>query len=281
MNIAVIGLGLIGGSIAKGLKHSTPHTVLGTDILPSVIKKAVLFKAIDDELSPDMLTECDVVIVALYPDDCINYIKDNAKKFKKDAIVLDCAGVKTCVCNEIFPLAKELGFHFIGAHPMAGIEYSGFDNSGATLFNNASIILTPPSDVDIDILQKVKKLFGSIGFTGCEICTPEHHDRIIAYTSQLAHVVSSAFIKSPTAQEHHGFSAGSYRDMTRVAHLKADMWCELFLSNSEYLTQEIDVIIKNLTDYREVIKNQNEELLLQYLRDGTRIKEKADIREMK
>ncbi len=281
MNIAVVGLGLIGGSIAKGLKHSTPHTVLGTDIVPSVIEKAVLFGAIDNELTPEMLPMCDVVIVALYPGDCIDYIKTNAERFKKGSTVLDCAGVKKCICDELFPLAREHDFHFIGAHPMAGIEYSGFDNSGATLFNNASIIFTPPIDVDNEILQRAKKLFGSIGFTGCEICTPEHHDRIIAYTSQLAHVVSSAFIKSPTAQEHHGFSAGSYRDMTRVAHLKADMWCELFLSNTEHLTKEIDLIINNLTDYKEAISTKNEEKLLQYLRDGTRQKEQADVREMK
>ncbi len=280
MNIAVIGLGLIGGSIAKGLKHSTPHTVLGFDIAESVLMKAKLFGAVDGVLTDETLPLCDVVIIALYPQDCIDYVKTNITKFKKSALVMDCCGIKKTICDELFPIAKQHEIDFIGAHPMAGIEYSGFDNSLPTLFNNASVILTPPSGIDPSTLQTAKKLFGAIGFTRCEVCTPEHHDRIIAYTSQLAHVVSGAFIKSPTSLEHHGFSAGSYRDMTRVAHLKADMWCELFLNNTENLIDEIDTLISNLSDYKKALCDTDKTTLTELLAQGTKMKELADSNEM-
>ncbi|MBR6216339.1 MAG: prephenate dehydrogenase [Spirochaetaceae bacterium] len=276
MIVGIVGLGLIGGSVAKAIKHSTPHTVLGRDILEPVLRKAILLDAVDDSLTDEKLSICDIIIIATYPGISIDFVKNNYTKFKKDVIVMDCCGVKQVVCDALFPLAKENGFTFIGAHPMAGLEYSGFDNAQRKLFNNASIILVPPQNTDLELLHKIKQLWSELGFTNFEITTPEKHDRIIAYTSQLAHVVSSAYIKSPTAKEHAGFSAGSYKDMTRVARLNETMWTELFLENAENLEKEVDTVIENLTKYRDAIKAKDEATLKELLKEGRICKENAD-----
>lgn len=281
MNIGIIGLGLIGGSIAKAIKHNTADTVLGYDIDKSAVYKAKLLEAIDLELTDERLGICDIVIVALYPKDIVNFVKENCDKFKKDAIVMDCGGVKKYVCDNLMEFSKEKGFTFIGAHPMAGIERSGFDNSNSSMFQNASIVIVPPKDVKIETLEFVKKFWGALGFTNLEFTTAEHHDEMIAYTSQLAHVVSSAYIKSPTAINHSGFSAGSYKDMTRVARLNEKMWTELFLENKDALINEIDIMIKNLTDYSEAIKEENYEKLFELLKDGRERKMLADRKDLK
>ncbi len=276
MIIGVVGLGLIGGSIAKAIKHSTPHTVLGRDISEPVLRKAILLNAIDGQLTDEKLSNCDIVIIATYPGICIDFVKQYASKFKKNSFVMDCCGTKKAVCEALFPVAKEYGFTFIGAHPMAGLEYSGFDNAQRKLFNNASIILVPPKNTDLELLQVIKQFWSSLGFSNFEITTQEKHDRIIAYTSQLAHVVSSAYIKSPTAKEHAGFSAGSYKDMTRVARLNETMWTELFLENSENLSKELDTVINNLTQYRDSLKAKDAETLKNLLKEGRICKENAD-----
>lgn len=269
MKVAVIGLGLIGGSMAKALKDNTSHEVYGMDINESVVLKAKLIGAIDGELNDNVLAECDRVIIALYPESTVEFLQSKAEIIKKGAAVIDCSGVKRYVFTPAHKLAVEHGFEFIGGHPMAGVERWGFDSSFGMLFNNASMILTPDGSTDIALLHDIKKLFLSIGFGNITVVSPEQHDRIIAYTSQLAHVVASAYIKSPTALEHTGMSAGSYKDMTRVASLNSEMWSELFLENSDNLLNEIDNIIKNLTDYRNTIAENDRAGLKKLLQDGT------------
>lgn len=269
MNIGIVGLGLIGGSIAKAIKQNTDYTVYGTDILESVICKAQLIEAIDDRLTDEILADCDIVIIALYPVYTVEYIKNHGKQFKKGSIILDCCGIKEAVCSSVQPISEENGFIFVGAHPMAGIEFSGFEHSQKSLFKNASMILTPPADISIQTMDRLKKLWLSIGFNHVQIATPKEHDRLIAFTSQLAHIVSSAYIKSPAALEHNGFSAGSFKDLSRVAKLNEDMWTELFLLNKENLTLEIDGIIHRLEQYREAIKDENQKDLWNLLHEGT------------
>ena len=276
MLIGVVGLGLIGGSLAKAIKYNTENTVLGYDIDLNVLLKAKLLGAVDGELTEDKIPECDMIITGLYPQSTKDFINANAAKFKKGAIVVDTCGVKGYVCEDMWKTAKENGFVFIGAHPMAGLHYSGFEHSQVTLFNNASIVLVPSKDVNINDLEKVKKLFLSIGFTDIQLTTPEKHDKLIAFTSQLAHVVSNAYVKSPTAKEHKGFSAGSYKDLTRVAKLNETMWTELFLENDEYLIKEIDGIIENLQQYSAALKARDEKTLRQLLKDGRECKERID-----
>jgi prephenate dehydrogenase len=267
MKIAIIGLGLIGGSMAKSIKGSTDHTVFGYDLNDTVVKKAQLLSAIDAPLTDAILAECDLTIVALYPQASIDFVTEKQDIFKKGSIVLDCCGVKQKVCEAIEPISLAKDFVFIGGHPMAGLEHSGFDHAVTTLFHDASMILTPTKG-NIQDVEKVVKLFTSIGFTNIQVATPEEHDQMIAFTSQLAHVVSSAYIKSPAAMKHNGFSAGSYRDLTRVAKLNENMWTELFLDNPDFLIQEIDEIIGHLQEYSKAIRSRDKETLHALLKDG-------------
>ena len=272
MKIAIIGLGLIGGSIAKAIKDNTDHTVYGADIQQSVVLRAKLIDARDDELDDNKLSECDLVIIALYPEDTVKFISDKAGIIRKGSVVIDCGGVKRCICDPANRLAEENGFTFIGGHPMAGVERSGFESSFGMLFNNASMILAPSPEIDIDTLHRVKEFFLSIGFGSITIVTPEKHDRVIAYTSQLAHVLSSSYIKSPTATEHHGMSAGSFKDMTRVATLNPKMWSELFIENKDNLVGEIDTLISHLQEYRDAINDGDSEKISALLEDGAQKK---------
>lgn len=276
MTIGIVGLGLIGGSIAKAIKENTENTVLGFDIAESVVCKAKLMNAIDGELSKDKLGECDIVIIALYLEDTIEFVTENAAFFKKGGIVMDCCGVKRDICEAAEPIANENGFIFVGGHPMAGIEFSGFEYSKKSLFINASMIITPFPGTTIKVIESLKKLFLKIGFNNFQITTPEEHDKMIAFTSQLAHVVSSAYVKGPAAMKHKGFSAGSYKDMTRVAKLNEKMWTELFLSNRENLAFEIDSLIKRLNEYSEALKKEDKPALSTLLREGSEIKQRLN-----
>ncbi|MBR4282659.1 MAG: prephenate dehydrogenase, partial [Clostridia bacterium] len=195
--------------------------------------------------------------------------------FKKGAIVIDCCGIKRDICEQLNPLNEENKFIFIGGHPMAGTQQWGFSHSRASLFSNASMILTPDDTADISTLEKIKAFFLDCGFGTVVFTTPEEHDRIIAFTSQLPHVISNAYVKSPSALQHKGFSAGSYKDMSRVAKLNGNLWGELFLKNSDYLIEELDILIENLSKYKDALKNNDEKELSKLLTDGSECKAKA------
>lgn len=278
MNIGVVGLGLIGGSIAKAFKTNTEHTVFAFDKDKSVVCKAKLVDAIDDILTEETLPLCDIVIIAVYPKATVEYVQKHKSLFKKGAMVFDTCGVKEVVCNPIWDDIKGYDFTFVGGHPMAGREFSGFDFSKQNLFTNAPMVLVPPKDVDIATLEYFKKLWQSIGFSSVQITTAEEHDKLIAFTSQLAHVVSSAYIKSPTALRHRGFSAGSYKDMTRVAKLNENMWTELFLDNKEALCEEIDSLCERLKMYSDAIKENDDHTLCKLLAEGCMAKAQAERR---
>lgn len=276
MKVGIIGLGLMGGSLAKAISFGTEHTVWGTNRSREAVDKALFVGAIEKELEPQDLELCDLVIVSLYPQASVEYIKANAKKFKKGAIVMDISGVKRYVCDELYETTKENGFVFIGAHPMAGLHLSGFEHSTAKIFNNSSMILTPYEDTPEKCVNIIKELFLKIGFTNIQMSTPDEHDKIIAFTSQLAHVVSNAYVKSPNALIHKGFSAGSYKDLTRVAYLNENMWSELFLENRDNLINEIDSIVNNLVQYKKALEENDRDELTKLLRDGRILKEKID-----
>lgn len=274
--IGVIGLGLIGGSMAKALNQLDDVIVYGRDLDDEVVNRAKLLNAIEGELTDEILSQADIVFLCLYPQSTIDTAFKSAPLLKKASVLIDCCGVKGRICKELEALSKEYDFNFIGGHPMAGIEHSGFNYSKKALFSGASMILVPPKGTDIALVHELKKLFISVGFNNVEITTPEKHDEIIAFTSQLAHVVSGAYIKSPSAEFHKGFSAGSYKDMTRVAKLKEDMWTELFLENKEWLLREMDCLQKNLNKYRKALQEEKSEELKNLLREGRLQKEKID-----
>ena len=273
MNIGVVGLGLIGGSLARALKGLENIRVLGYDIDESTVLQSKLFGVTDDVLSENNIGECDYIFVALYPKATEKFLEDNMTNIKKGTVVVDCAGVKKSICEKCFSLAKTGGFRFIGGHPMAGTQFSGFKYSRATMFDKASMILVPDKDEKIETLENLKEILVKIGFKSVTITTGEEHDRIIAYTSQLAHVVSNAYVKSPNAKVHKGFSAGSYKDLTRVAKLNPRMWTELFMENRENLVTEIDGIITELKKYSDAIKNDDAETLEKLLDEGSKIKD--------
>ncbi len=275
MVVGVVGMGLIGGSLAKAYKSRDCY-VLGHDIDKSVLDYAKLSKVIDEKLTKDNIEKCDVVFIALYPKAAIAYLKEMAPYIDKHTIVIDCCGNKRKVCEASFKLAKEYGFVFVGGHPMAGNQYSGLKHSRATLFKGASMIIVSNEFDDIEMLQKIKDIVTLAGFEKITITNAKTHDSIIAYTSQLAHIVSNAFVKSPTAKKHRGFSAGSYRDLTRVAWLNEDMWTELFLENKDNLLREVDYLIDELKKYKFCLETEDSAKLRQILHEGKRCKEEID-----
>lgn len=276
MNIAVVGLGLIGGSICKSLKKHTFHKVMGIDSDKETVRKALEKNAIDEEITADGLKESDLTIICLYPEAICGFVRENADRFKKGSIVIDTCGVKKAIVDACTPILDERGVMFVGVHPMAGREFSGFDYSTDMLFDNASFIITPTENTPQIAVNLLSTLAGSIGFGKVVITTPEKHDQVIAYTSQLAHVVSNAYVKSPSVHDFNGFSAGSFMDLTRVAKLNEDMWTSLFMCNKEALLFEINYILKSIAEYRDAIKNDDKERLRELLKDGRILKEKCN-----
>lgn len=273
MTIGIVGLGLIGGSLARAFKESHVENILAYDVDRINLEYASLVQVIDGTLEKDNISQCDYIFLALYPKDVIDFLKINASRIKKGSIVMDCCGTKTSVCSAGFQLAKEGGFNFIGGHPMAGIHKSGFKYGRSNMFKNATMILVPKPEEDIAILDKAKKVLKLAGFDKITVTTAKKHDEIIAYTSQLAHVVSNAFIKSPISRLHKGFSAGSYKDLTRVAKVNEDMWTELFIENGENLSREIDLLIESLGKYSAAIKNGDSTGLKKLLIEGNMAKD--------
>lgn len=275
MKIAVVGLGLIGGSLCKTIKRHTGHMCYGLDTDRGTIAKALDAGAIDGEISVCGLRQMDLTIVCLHPRQTIQFVLDNIASFRRGSVVMDVCGVKGAVVSALTGPLSEQGVYFVGTHPMAGREFSGFDYSQDTLFDRASFIITPESRTDARSVKIVEELAGALHFKEVVISTPQEHDRIIAFTSQLAHVVSNAYVKSPSLQNQSGFSAGSFQDLTRVARLNEDMWTSLFLMNRDSLLFELDTIIAHLEEYRDALAAGDEGGLKKLLRDGRILKEES------
>ena len=275
MTVGILGLGLIGGSLARAYALEG-HRVLCCERNEQMLSFAMLAGAVGAPLTCDNIRQCDLILLAIYPEGSAAWLEQNAPYIRKDALVIDCCGVKTEICNRCFPVAKAHGFTFMGGHPMAGTQFSGFKYSRANLFEGAPMVLVPDRYDDPELLEWAKKALAPCHFGSFSVTTAEDHDRMIAFTSQMPHIVSNAFIKSPTALEHRGFSAGSYKDLTRVAWLNAPMWAELFLDNREHVLKELDVLIDNLTKYRDAISQGNEDTLIALLEEGKRRKEEVD-----
>ncbi|MBQ4190788.1 MAG: prephenate dehydrogenase, partial [Clostridiales bacterium] len=272
-------LGLIGASFARGFKKRCREvTVLADNRTRATLDKALDEGTVDGILDKDNIGSVDLLIVALYPEAAVRYLEDMAPLISADTIVTDVCGLKRYICKEGFRLADEYGFTFIGGHPMAGTQFSGYDNSKADMFVNASMILVPDPSKDgnsvLGKLETIKEMLGKLEFGRFVITTPENHDRMIAMTSQMAHLVSSCYVKSPGAEEAEGFTGGSFQDLTRVAYLNAGMWTELFMENQDYLLAEIEAVQKELERYRAAIAASDSEELYKLLDEGSKIKER-------
>lgn len=272
MEVGIVGLGLIGGSFAKALQRFTEHRVWGMDADADVQQRALCDGVIDGELDDAVLADCDVLLLALYPQACIDFVFAHADRIKKGACVVDLCGVKSSVCAAIVPLARDKGFCFFGGHPMAGREKSGYDASIEDLFCGASMILIPPEDAAEELIARVSDFFRACQFGGICFTTPTQHDGMIAYTSQLAHVVASAYVKSPAALQYKAFSGGSFQDMTRVATLNETMWTELFLANRTLLADEIEQLCARLEPYVAALRSGDAAGLHTLLKDGSQWK---------
>lgn len=275
MTVGILGLGLIGGSLARAYAIAG-HTVYVRNRDESMLSFAILSGATQGKLDEDTIPQCDLILLAIYPGGSASWLEENAHLISKDALVIDCCGIKKEICERCFPVAQKYGFTFVGGHPMAGSQFSGFKYSRATLFKGSPMVLVPPRYDDMELLDRVRDALAPCEFGMFSVTTAEDHDKMIAFTSQMPHVLSNAFIKSPTAQRHKGFSAGSYKDLTRVAWLNAPMWSELFLENRDNLLFELDTYIANLSAYRDAIANNDSITLTALLEEGKKCKEEVD-----
>ncbi|MBQ6370983.1 MAG: prephenate dehydrogenase/arogenate dehydrogenase family protein [Firmicutes bacterium] len=274
--LGVVGLGLIGGSFVKAYEQSDEWQIYGYDVDDKINQFALLAEDIDGVLTDERIGECDLILLCVYPEAAVRWLAEHAEQIADDALVIDCCGVKESVCAPCFEIAKDYKFTYVGGHPMAGRHYSGYKYATEKLYRGSPMVIVPGTYDDIELFDRVKRMLQPAGFGSISVTTAEDHDRMIAFTSQLAHVVSNAYVKSPTAEGHDGFSAGSYRDLTRVAWLNEKMWAELFLDNRENLMRELDHLIDRLQEYRDALADQDEASMEALLADGARRKKELD-----
>ena len=275
MTVGILGLGLIGGSMARAYVLEG-HTVLACEKDEQMLSFAMLAGAVHGRLDESSIASCDLILLAIYPGGSAAWLEENAHLVSKNALVMDLCGIKREICRRCFPLAEKYGFTFVGGHPMAGSQFSGFKYSRANLFAGQPMVLVPPRFDDIVLLDRCKQAFAPCNFGQFSVTTAEEHDKMIAFTSQMPHILSNAFIKSPTATSHKGFSAGSYKDLTRVAWLNPQMWAELFLENKDFTLSELDIYIESLRAYRDALANDDLQTLTALLEEGKRRKEEVD-----
>lgn len=276
LTVGVVGLGLIGASFAKAYKENSDSAVYGWNRTNSVTRMALMQGIIDEELTDENLGECDLVILSLYPEATVEWMRTHKDHFNKKGMVIDACGTKRYVCEQGFKIAEEAGFLFVGCHPMAGTKFSGMAHAKGDMYVGAPMVVVPPVFDDMFLLDRVKELLAPCGFGSFHLSHADEHDKMIAFTSQMAHLVSNAYIKSPSSRNHKGFSAGSYKDMTRVAWLNPTMWTQLFLENKDNLIFEIDHLTEELAKYRKALEEDDFDGLRDLLDEGRQIKEEVD-----
>ena len=269
MRVGIVGLGLIGGSLVKAFRAYTEHTVLGFDADSAVEGFAQLSDMVHGELNDDAVGTCELLILAAYPAAAKAWLEEKAPLIAPGTLVLDCLGTKAGICALGFRLAAQYGFTFVGGHPMAGSERSGIKYARADLFRGSSMVLVPPDANDIGLLMRLRGILKPLGFERFPVTTAQEHDRRIGFTSQLPHLISNAMVQCPGAENHSGFSAGSFRDMTRVAELNSRMWTELFLENQVNLLGELDSLLACLSRYRAALADRDEATLMALLEAGS------------
>lgn len=275
MNVGILGLGLIGGSLARAYAMEG-HTVYAAEIDEAILSFAMLAGAVHEKLNIETIPQCDLILLSIYPEGSASWLEQNGALIAQDTLVMDCCGVKEQVCRRCFSVAEAFHFTFVGGHPMAGSQFSGFKYSRADLFEGQPMVLVPPVFDDILLLDRIKKALEPCHFGFFSVTTAQEHDKMIAFTSQMPHILSNAFIKSPTALGHKGFSAGSYKDLTRVAWLNPQMWAELFLENRDNVLFELDQYMDSLKAYRNAIAQNDESALIDLLYEGKKRKEEVD-----
>ena len=271
--IVIVGLGLIGGSVALALSATEKYTVLGIDIDPETVTQAVSCGAVSACGGVELLEQADAVVMALSPQGTIRFLQEHVARIPQGALVTDVCGIKRDVVTACEPLCAAHGLRFVGGHPMAGKEHNGFVNACADLFHRASYLIAATDDSDPAAVEQVKTLAADLGCRQTVMTTPAEHDAIIAFTSQLPHVLAGAYVKSERCARQHGFTGGSYQDVSRVATVDEHLWTKLFLGNRDNLIQEIDDLIAHLTAYRDALANEDAAALADAIREGREIKQ--------
>ena len=275
MIVGILGLGLIGGSLARAYSKAG-HTVYAAEKDDSILSFAQLADVVHGPLDEASIPRCDLILLAIYSGGSACWLEENGHLIAHEALVIDCCGIKEEVCRRCFPVAERYDFTFVGGHPMAGSHFSGFKYSRSNLFHGAPMVLVPPRYDDPELLERIKRMLEPCRFGSFSVTTAAEHDKMIAFTSQMPHIVSNAYIKSPTALHHKGFSAGSYKDLTRVAWLNPNMWAELFLSNRDNILSELEFYINSLQQYKTAIESGDTQQLIQLLDEGRIRKEEVD-----
>ena len=265
--IAVIGLGIIGGSICASLTKAG-YSIDGVDLDKNTMQIA-LEKGFISGFAEDISTY-DVVLIATPPHATLKILNETA--FQNNAIVSDICGIKSLMEREVY--AKPRNYRYVGLHPMAGKETSGIQSASSELFNGANLVITLNEQTNTEALQEIKTLANAMRFGRIVECSAEEHDRKIAFTSQLAHIVSNAYVKSPQVRNCKGFTGGSFQDMTRIAGVDERIWTELYMCNRAFVLEELEGLIDQLSVYRDALKEENAEKLSDALKDGRLIREK-------
>lgn len=257
--IAIVGLGLIGGSYAMALKNLNAKYIVGIDKNQETLNKALHMGIIDSAYDEpgEYLKDIDFIIIALYPKDTINFIKKNIRNFKSGVIITDTSGVKEMVMNCVSSILPR-DMQFVGGHPMAGREYKGIEYAEADIFKGANYIITPGKKNTKSSIDFVANMATKFGCKNVEYISPYEHDSIIAYTSQLPHVIATALMNQDIEKKHSElFIGGSFRDATRVAFINSKLWTELFTMNSDKLVNEIEKFKESLDRIKKDIENND------------------------
>ena len=269
MKTVVVGLGLIGGSIARRLRGFKDTKIIGIDIDQRTLDMAMSDGVIDEGYTDgSVIKDADFILLCLYPERNVEFIKKYCKDLKKGAVITDVSGVKRFVIDSIKDVIPD-DVDFVGGHPMAGRETGGYQSSTDTLFDGASYLITPTPDNSAEAIALVREFAEYIGCVHIVTTTPKEHDAIIAYTSQLMHIVAIALCDNPMIERSTYFSAGSLRDCTRVAVINEKMWSELFLENKDELSMRIEEMQDSLEKIKEALKNDDRNKLEDIMKDAT------------
>lgn len=264
--VVVIGLGIIGGSIAAKLSKEG-YVVAGKDLNENNIAYA-LDKGYIQERATN-LDIYDVVFIAVPPKATIRLLQ--SERFKDGAFVADICGVKSCIQEAVYQSPRN--YRYVGLHPMAGKETSGIQSATLTLFDNANVILCKTDTLSKTDIDEAKIWLNILGFGKIVICSAEEHDKKIALTSQLAHIVSNAYVKSPQVQDYEGFTGGSFQDMTRIAGVDEEIWTSLYFLNRAYVLEELSCLIAHLEEYKVALEQADSENFKALLKEGRIIRE--------
>lgn len=264
--IAVIGLGIIGGSMAYALRGFKNAQIFGCDIDPSTCNKALDCGAVDKASTnpKDAIKNADLIILCVYPEMILEIISKNKDSFKPGAIITDVCGVKTHLAKSIEKILPP-GTEFVGGHPMAGKETHGFDSASPELFGMCGYIITPTDSSTHKGTALIEEMARYIGATRIAKASPSEHDSVIAYTSDLMHVAASALCLDYNKKMNRAYTAGAFRDCTRIANINPQLWTELFIENKSFLLAELDRYIDSLIKFKSAIETSDKERLCSLL----------------